>query len=87
MNLYLIADSGEGGFDTFDCAVVRAQSADAARRIHPNGRSVYIDNPTDSEDNWDWERTWIAPSKVVVTHLGTSVLDEPGVVCASFNAG
>lgn len=37
MNLYLISQSQWTGYDTFDSAVVVAESEDAARDMHPRG--------------------------------------------------
>lgn len=87
MNLYLISSDEDGGYDTFDSAVVRAESEAAARLIHPSGRKTPLIWNPHNDENWSWLSSWIPPEKVVVTHLGTSILDEPGVVCSSFNAG
>lgn len=78
MNLYLLEQDDVGGYDTYDSAVVVAESEDAARKIHPNGGVV----PSDS-DTWTNEL-----GKIQVKLLGKAVAgEEAGVVCASFNAG
>lgn len=35
MNIYLISQNSHTGYDTYDSAVVVAESADAARFLHP----------------------------------------------------
>jgi len=85
MNLYLIRQKQNNGYDTFDSAVVCAESEEAAARIHPSGYS----------DDWakegDWEDSyscWAShPSQVKVKLLGVaSPAIERGIICASFNA-
>ena len=92
MNIYLITRSDEGGYDTYDSAVVVAETEEAARLIHPGG---YV------RENGKWLKdyftgvkigdpdTWIAPEKVLVTLLGTVVGKTMvgDVICASYNAG
>jgi hypothetical protein len=79
MNLYLISQTENKGYDTYDSIVVRADSEDAARMIHP-----------DIEDGWDdIFKGWCkSPDQVTVRLLGVAAGDEPaGVVLASYNAG
>lgn len=81
MNLYLISQTVNNGYNTYDSAVVCAPDEETARRIHP----------TKCQELWEDEdsRTWApTPEDVRVKLLGVAALDiEPGVVCASFNAG
>lgn len=51
MNLYLISQSINNGYDTYDSAVVAAESKDKARCIHP---SEYSPMTWDGE-NWRYE--------------------------------
>lgn len=81
MNLYLITQVENNGYDTYDSAVVAAMSEDDARKIHP-------DNNDDHDMNErDW--AWVADrSKVTVQLIGIAVDGiERGVIVASFNAG
>ena len=39
MNLYLISQTINDDYDSWDSAVVAAESAGAAREIHPDGKS------------------------------------------------
>lgn len=73
--LYLIEQSHNTGYDTYDSAVVVAPSVVEARKILP-GASL---------------NTWTTPENVTATRIGKkSTLrnyTEGEVICASFNAG
>ena len=77
MNLYLISQTLNNNWSTFDSAVVAADSEEAARSIHPNG------------ENWDgkideWS-SWCEKKDVTVRFIGIAADDiVPGVICASF---
>lgn len=79
MNLYLISQAVNTHYDTYDSAVVAAESEDAARAIHP------------SKSDWDGKAkrygSWCAKKDVAVQLIGTAAKNISGVVCASFNAG
>ena len=81
--LWLIEQDEQGGYDTFDSAVVIASSSEEAAKIHP---STYT-----KEDEWPENGTWSSsPSGVTVTRLGPCTnlaFKEGGVVCSSCNAG
>lgn len=75
MNLYLIEQGQNTGFDTFSSAVVCAKTTDAARDIHPGG-------------SWLTDSWCDMPSQVTVTYLGRAAKTvKPGVICAAFHAG
>ena len=77
INLYLISQDENQGYDTYDSAVVAAESEDAARQIHPS-------------DGWDCAfGTWCkTPEAVTVVFIGTAAPHVlPGIVVSSFNAG
>lgn len=84
MKLYLISQSENNGYDTYDSAVVCAPSEEVARSMYPsNGSDI-----TSPKNKWDF-CDWIDdPSLVAVEYLGDA---EPNaiqrVICASFNAG
>lgn len=83
MNLYLLSQTKVRGYDTFDSAVVAAESEEQAREIHPKGEmwSPY------TWDGWD-TYSWPNPKDVVVEFIGTAKEGTPvGVICRSFNAG
>lgn len=78
MNIYLISQTINYGYDTYDSAVVCAESEEAAQNIHPR--------PTVPEEAWALE--WCDPAEVTVRYLGIAAQHIPkGVICASFNAG
>lgn len=84
MNLYLISQTANHGFETYDSAVVTAESEEEARRIYP-----------DKERREDYEEIeaylrqsmWTAPENVSVKLLAENVSCTEKIVCASFNAG
>lgn len=76
MNLYLISQNKNSGWDTYDSAVVAAKSAASAKKIHPN---EYV--------NWD-THSWANPKQVEAEFIGKAKKGtKAGVICASFNAG
>jgi hypothetical protein len=81
MNLYLISQSENGGYDTYDSAVVAAPSEDVARNMDPrNGEPIV----------WgDRYSTWAySVDAVKVEMIGKAAEGiSQGVICASFNAG
>lgn len=80
MNIYLISQTVNDDYDTYDSAVVCAESSDAARLIHPHPTGCSVEN-YDSGD-------WAYPADVSVKCIGVAKLDTPeGVICSSFNAG
>lgn len=89
MNLYRIYQMVNNGYDTYDSAVVCAESADAARNMHPRGGS-YDPNALAFEYVWgEWDPTWApSPEDVTVELIGMAVPGSaPCVICASYNAG
>ena len=81
MNLYLITQSVNNDYDTYDSAVVAAESEEKAKTIHPAG---YKD--------WDGKAadygSWCGIEHVEVELIGVATGSiESGVMCASFNAG
>lgn len=79
MKLWLISQNENSDYDTYDSAVVAAETEDAARNTHPGG-------------NEDWSRTYGSwaklPAAVMVKMIGEAIEGtEAGVICASFNAG
>lgn len=81
MKLFLIAQSHNKWFNTFDSAVVAAPDEETAKNMYPGDGE-----PMD----WDYiDRTWcVGPEHVSVTYLGEAENHvEFGVICASFNAG
>ena len=90
MNIYLLKQNHNRGYDTFDSCVVIASSAEEARLIHPNPDLFWNGYGWKSgpNDKWFNDRYWTDPQNVTVEEIGTAL---PGVtqkvICASFNAG
>ena len=83
MNLYLISQNVHNGWDTYDSAVVAAESEEAARSINPSGKK----NWDGKADSWGTDG-WCAKEDVNARLIGKAARGiQPGVVCASFNAG
>lgn len=78
MNLYLISQTENNTWETFDSAVVCAPDEETARNIIPGGGKW--------SDVWS---SWASrPENVTVKYLGEANQEiKSGVVCASFNAG
>jgi hypothetical protein len=83
MKLWLISQTKNQGYDSFDSAIVVAESEDAARNIHPleNGsfeNPIHIDMWVSSHDL----------DHVSVRYIGEAIPGtKAGVILASFNAG
>lgn len=78
LKLWLISQTKNTNYDSYDSAVVAAMSADAARQIHPG--------PYGAEFGL---ADWAAPEFVSAKLIGEAAEGiAPGeVICASFNAG
>lgn len=79
LKLYLISQSENNGYETYDSAVVAAYSEDEARMYNPD------------VGGWKDNRftAWCySPEQVRVIYLGVAAsYVEPGEVLSSFNAG
>lgn len=81
MNLYHISQTENNNYDTFDAAIVAAESEDKARLIRPG---YYLG------EEWGARySSWCSsPDLVTVRLIGTAEPGTPaGVILASFNAG
>ena len=94
-NLYLIHASEEYlGYDTYDSAVVCANSEQEAKCIHPDGDYIFINERFVGKESGHVAPSgylfgWVHPKDVQVTVIGVAAKGmQPGtVVCASYNAG
>lgn len=100
MNLYLISQTENIGYDTYDSAVVCAESEEEAKNIYP---SIIPDNEIEKEtgiricdydkeanqERWESYDEWASnPNNVMCKFLGKAdKKTKKGVICASFNAG
>jgi len=80
MKLWKITQNVQTGYDTYDSAVVAAETEDEARVMHPSsGKDISAEYPG------DWASK---PEDVTVEYLGEAgVYMAKQVVCASYNAG
>ena len=80
MNLYKISQDKNNGWDTYDSAVVAAETEDDAKTIHQDG------NRSLPDDEWT---SWVnSPNDVSAELIGVAkATTERGVIVASFNAG
>lgn len=80
MKIWLLSQTENGGYDTYDSCVVAAPDEESAKKIHPGTCDWEKDN---------WMRNWASkPENVSVLYLGEAKdgLDA-GAILASFNAG
>lgn len=89
MKLYLISQDYNCDYDTFDSAVVAAESPEKAVMIHPKESW----GTKSSEEIWSGDtysyKTWVSKEnidKIQVKYIGETELGR-GVVLASYNAG
>ena len=95
LNLYLIRQTVNNGFDTFDSAVVAARDEEDARSINPAGiwsgdNNPVLLTPTREEivDVKDEPYAWTTREHVKVKLIGIASPNvKRGVICASYNAG
>lgn len=79
MKLWLIAQESNHGHDTYDSAVVAAETEEEAAMFHPGEYADW---------NGKDDGTWVNAEKVSVRLIGEAVTGtSPGVIIASFNAG
>lgn len=89
MNIYLISQSTNDDYDTYDSAVVIAKNEEQAQKTHPSGQIEFFDYSEGKQTLKDWEtRDWTESKYVDVQLIGKALdTEKPRVVCASFNAG
>jgi len=81
MKLWLISQDTNNGYDTYDSAVVAADTEPEAKMMHPSdGRDINKPEP--------WS-CWVdEPEQVACEYIGEAKDGmQKGVICASFNAG
>ncbi|MFL2019644.1 hypothetical protein ACEN3U_04895 [Weissella hellenica] len=66
MNLYKISQDVNDDWDTFDSAVVVAESAEEAKKIIPDHHGGYRENPDYEISIYDWAK----PEDVKVEFIG-----------------
>lgn len=87
MNLYLLTQSVNDEYDTYDSMVVVAEKEEDAILIRPTDdhmEPLKLENHTHNPSHFD---DWANPKDVKVTLIGTTDIDYACIVCSSFNAG
>lgn len=89
MNIYHISQKSNRDYDTYDSAVVIANTESEARRIDPGSEQREKVRYLEDIPAEDYFHTWVRdPDKVSCTLIGeTTLYTVPCVICASFNAG
>jgi len=98
MKLWLLINNGNGGYDTYDSAVVVAKTEKDAKRIYPDDFCVYSEEHSkfvfqyasgEIEVDYDGHSWADSPNKVFVEYLGEAgtLYEEGQVILASYNAG
>lgn len=89
MNLYLLTQTVNDAYDTYDSCVVAAESAEDAAKMLPTDGGHYTRKPS-GEEAGTWVRVyWATPEQVTVRLIGVAAegIKAGDVICASFNAG
>lgn len=99
MKLWLITQNSNDGYDTYDSAVVVAETEEYAKKIHPGSGYIfgvddiiiYPNGTTYNSNPWSHSYgTWASnPEQVMAEDIGEAHdnLKEGDVIVASFNAG
>jgi len=94
MNIYLISQRVNNGYDTYDSAVVAAETEEQARMIYPTserglGLKCNAEWKLMEEEDKDYYMfEWCARKDVVVEFIGVAKEGTPvGCICSSYNAG
>lgn len=86
LNLYVLRQHENRGWDTYDSCVVCAIDENSARQIHPDSGAL----TNDTYSGWVTAHTaYYNPDAIQVELIGTAApgITAGTVLCASFNAG
>ena len=84
MKLWLISQTENMDYDTYDSAVVTAETEAIARCMSP---APWDEGKVMTQEQWE-ERGWCSSSaRVSVKYLGAAEGLPQSVICASYNAG
>ena len=79
MNIYLLTQDENTGYNTYDACVVCAESEEDAKRISSYGKDI-----ADKDEHYAWVAS---PEKVTATLIGKAANDiKQKVILGSFNA-
>ena len=83
MNLYLLEQTENKTYDTYDLCVVCAESEKDAKTIDPNGGEPFVPNPQRRHHHWAKTLEGVICKYIGVAASGV----ERGVICASYISG
>lgn len=98
LKLWLISQDDNDGYDTYDSAVVAAETEKDARETHPcmisnalwvgdSNRGAWVSVRKDGS-SYEAGHGWTIPERVSAVQIGVALPhQERAVICASFNAG
>jgi hypothetical protein len=87
MKLWLLSQDVNINYDTYDSCVVVEETAEKAKRVHPNG---FLRANEKGEFGYPYGSDWvISVENVNAKYIGEadSDLKAGDVICASYNAG
>lgn len=89
MKIYLIWQKVNNDYDTYDSAVVCAETKRQAKRMHPSENYEYKKGAWRMIECYDCTTdNWTNLKDIKVKEIGTANPSQKiGVVCASYNAG
>lgn len=98
MKLWLISQNTNNEYDTYDSAVVAAETEEEASMVHPaysdedeewvfwshgEWKTKTLSGNVYSYTNW----AWVTPKEVTVQLIADNYTGTKKVICSSFNAG
>lgn len=91
MNLYLLTQDDNYGYDTYDSCIVAAESEEKAKQIDPSGFYKYHDGNwwfqySSGKEEKQSHDSWASIQNIKVKKIGTTDLPA-GLILASYNAG
>lgn len=92
MNIYLVSQDKNTGYDTYDSFVVAVETEKEARETSPDNYYKWHDDEwffqyADGTEKVEKSDSWCNPKDVKVKLIGVAKKGVKGIVCASFNAG
>ena len=93
MNLYLVSQCENTGYDTYDSFVVAVETEKEARETSPNNSYKWHDDKwffqyaDGTETDEIYNHSWCDPKYVKTELIGIAKEGVEGIVCTSFNAG
>lgn len=87
MKIYKVSRTDRIGYDQYDAFICIAETAEDARRMHPNDDEETYD---DGDDDKPYFNNWVYRKDVgalLVEEIGTTDDNSQKVVLASYNAG